>query len=106
MLGQPDPDPGGDTPGAQSSREITDLKDQNEHQQVLIAQLKEMLRKEQSTVPQEKVEEYINTLSKAKAKKSRLKKDDSGSTERSSSSMDSRKHEKVNLMKQQLEENK
>ncbi|XP_072380192.1 uncharacterized protein [Diabrotica undecimpunctata] len=106
MLKEPDPDPGGEASGPQTSREIKDLQEENEQQQVLIAQLKEMLRKEQTTVPQEKVEKYINTLSKAKAKKSRLKRDDSGSTEKSSTSMDSKKHEKVNLLKQQLEENK
>uniref|UniRef100_A0A6P7F5F7 Protein lava lamp-like n=1 Tax=Diabrotica virgifera virgifera TaxID=50390 RepID=A0A6P7F5F7_DIAVI len=106
MLKEPDPDPGGEASGPQTSREIKDLQEENEQQQVLIAQLKEMLRKEQTTVPQEKVEKYINTLSKAKAKKSRLKRDDSGSTEKGSTSMDSKKHEKVNLLKQQLEENK
>ncbi|XP_057654580.1 protein lava lamp-like isoform X1 [Diorhabda carinulata] len=105
MWKKPDPDPGGQ--GPEPPREIKDLRDQNEQQQVLIAQLKEMLRKEQSTVPQEKVEEYVNTLSKVKAKKSRLKKDELGGVERSSgSSMDNKKHERVNLLKQQLEENK
>lgn len=107
MWKKPDPDPGGQAPEPQPPREVKDLQDQNEQQQVLIAQLKEMLRKEQSTVPQEKVEEYMNTLSKVKAKKSRFKRDELGVLDRSSgSSMDSKKHERVNLLKQQLEENK
>lgn len=114
MWKDPEPDPGGDTQQGSSSgkplQELSDLKDQNQQQQLLIAQLKEMLRKEQSNVTQEKVEEYINTLSKAKAKKNRIKKDDSGNIERSvsssSSSVDIIKKQKVNLLKQQMEENK
>lgn len=48
-----DPDPGGQkiTP---STQELNDLGDENQ-QQLVLAQLKEMLRKEQSSVPQEKV---------------------------------------------------
>lgn len=102
MWNEPNPDPGGN-PG--SSRELTDLKDENEQQKLLIAQLKEMLRKEQSTVTNEKIEEYINTLSKLKAKKSRMKRDESASTDRGTV-IDSVKKEKVILLKQQLEENK
>ncbi|KAG5898644.1 hypothetical protein JTB14_021018 [Gonioctena quinquepunctata] len=110
MWKEPDPDPGGErTSIGQNSREISELKDQNEQQQLMIAQLKEMLRKEQSSVPQEKVEEYMNTLSKVKSKRARLKKDETGGREKSSGSSaiaDSNKHERVNLLKQQLEENK
>nr|XP_023025146.1 protein lava lamp-like isoform X2 [Leptinotarsa decemlineata] len=107
MWKEPDPDPGGDRPyAAQTSRELTELKDQNEQQQLMISQLKEMLRKEQSSVPQEKVDEYINTLSKVKAKRTRLKKDESGTREKHSSTVDINKSEKVNLLKQQMEENK
>ncbi|KAJ8953811.1 hypothetical protein NQ318_006659 [Aromia moschata] len=101
----PDPDPGGPTqqgaPSEQSSQELSDLKDQNEQQKLMIAQLKEMLRKEQSNVTQEKVEEYVNTLSKSKGKKSRLKRDESGSAERtaSSSSIDNIKKGKLNLLR-------
>ncbi|CAG9856954.1 unnamed protein product [Phyllotreta striolata] len=99
MWGEPDPDPGEGALGPEP-------KEQTDQQQLLLVQLKDVLKKEQSTVPQEKVDEYINTLTKAKAKKSRLKKDETGSIERSSGSVDGRKHEKLNLMKQQLEENK
>lgn len=114
MWKDPEPDPGGDTQEGASSgkplQELSDLKDQNQQQQLLIAQLKEMLRKEQSNVTQEKVDEYINTLSKAKAKKNRAKREDSGNLERSfsstSSSVDVTKKQKLNLLKQQLEENK
>lgn len=115
MWKDPEPDPGGDTQEGSSSgkplQELSDLKDQNQQQQLLIAQLKEMLRKEQSNVTQEKVEEYINTLSKVKAKKNRTKKDVSGNLERSvssssSSSVDIIKKQRVNLLKQQMEENK
>lgn len=49
------PDPGGTSVSSPSPQELSDLKDQNEQQLVLIAQLKEMLRKEQSTVSQDKV---------------------------------------------------
>ncbi|CAH1174226.1 unnamed protein product [Phaedon cochleariae] len=106
MWSEPDPDPGGERP-ATSVREITELKDQNEQQQVLIAQLKEMLRKEQSTVSQEKVEEYMNTLSKMHAKKPRTKQGEAGKTERvGSTGPEGIKSEKVNLLKRQLEENK
>ncbi|VEN47539.1 unnamed protein product [Callosobruchus maculatus] len=101
MWGDPEPDPGGQ-PSTSISRELTDLKSQNEQQQVLIAQLKEMLRKEQSNVPQEKVEEYIQTLSKVTAKKSQSRKDELGTDK--TISVDSNK--KINLLKQQLEENK
>nr|CAI5836718.1 unnamed protein product [Callosobruchus analis] len=101
MWGDPEPDPGGQ-PSTSMSRELTDLKSQNEQQQVLIAQLKEMLRKEQSNVPQEKVEEYIQTLSKVKAKKSQSQKD-KGAADKTII-VDSNK--KINLLRQQLEENK
>lgn len=50
------PDPGGSNPNPpQTPLELSDLKDQNEQQLLLINQLKEMLRKEQSNVSQDKV---------------------------------------------------
>lgn len=50
------PDPGGSNPNPpQTPLELSDLKDQNEQQLLLINQLKEMLRKEQSSVSQDKV---------------------------------------------------
>lgn len=52
------PDPGGSNPNppfSQTPLELSDLKDQNEQQLLLINQLKEMLRKEQSSVSQDKV---------------------------------------------------
>ncbi|CAH0560726.1 unnamed protein product [Brassicogethes aeneus] len=94
-----DPDPGG-SQGA-SNREITDLKDQNEQQQVLIAQLKEMLRKtdQQTNVTEDKMQEYIKTLNRKKNNK--LKTGDVISV-----NIDSNKKERLNLLRQQMEENK
>ncbi|XP_060532431.1 golgin subfamily B member 1 isoform X2 [Cylas formicarius] len=112
MWNEPDPDPGGqkDSLTELSPQELSDLKDQNEQQLLLIAQLKEMLRKEQSSVTQEKVEEYVNTLSRAKAKKSRLKLENSAASgsgrPTSAVSIDASKKERINLLRQQLEENK
>lgn len=107
MWKDPDPDPGGEPPGGSSkiSRELSDLKDENEQQKVLIAQLKEMLRKEQSNVSQEKIDEYVNTIKKMTAKKSRVRKEESSSTEKHIT-IESVKTEKLNLLKQQLEQNK
>lgn len=114
MWKEPEPDPGGDPPESTStiSRELSDLKDENEHQKVLIAQLKEMLRKDQSTVSQEKIDEYVNTLKKISAKKSRAKKVETSekninveSTEKNIN-VESAKTEKLTLLKQQLEQNK
>ncbi|KAJ8927201.1 hypothetical protein NQ314_020479 [Rhamnusium bicolor] len=111
MWKEPDPDPGGDTQkvtSGQSTQELSDPKDEYEQQQLLLPQLKEMLRKEQSNVSEEKIKEYINTLSKVKAKKTKVRKDESGRTESSvsSSSIDINKKGKLNLLRQQLEENK
>lgn len=106
-------DPGGSIPPQQSNQELADLKDQFEQQQVLISQLKEMLRKtEQTKVTQERVEEMASTLTKmnARAKRSKLKREGEG--ERSSEGGSSRRQidtpakEKINLLRQQLEENK
>lgn len=107
MWKDPDPDPGGEPPGGTSkiSRELSDLKDENEQQKVLIAQLKEMLRKEQSNVSQEKIDEYVNTLKKMTAKKSRVRKEESSTSEKHIT-VESAKTEKLNLLKQQLEQNK
>lgn len=107
MWKDPDPDPGGEPPESATkiSRELSDLKDENEQQKVLIAQLKEMLRKEQSNVPQEKIDEYVNTLTKMTAKKLRGKIEESSSTNRPIP-VESAKTERLNLLKQQLEQNK
>lgn len=56
------PDPGGSNPNppfSQTPLELSDLKDQNEQQLLLINQLKEMLRKEQSSVSQDKVGQIV-----------------------------------------------
>lgn len=107
MWKDPDPDPGGDPPERplKISRELSDLKDENEQQKVLIAQLKEMLRKDQSNVSQEKIDEYVNTLKKMTARKSKGKKGESSSTEKHIT-IETGKTEKLNLLKQQLEQNK
>lgn len=108
-------DPGGSVPPQQSSQELADLKDQFEQQQVLISQLKEMLRKtEQTKVSQERVEEMANTLTKmnARAKRNKLKREGEG--EKSGDAVfaggrrqiDTPATEKINLLRQQLEENK
>lgn len=121
MWGGSGPDPGGTkggdpSSGIPSNQELMDLKDQFEQQQVLIAQLKEMLRKtEQTTITQEKVEEYANTLTRmsARAKKNRLRKE--GETESKSetsvatkktTTIDTPAKEKLMLLRQQVEENK
>lgn len=111
MWGNSDLDPGGQSKDTVSStQELNDLKDQNEQQLLLITQLKDMLKKEQSSVTQEKVEEYVNTLNKLKAKRSKQKKDGSSSTDKASTSssanIDANKKERINLLRQQLEENK
>lgn len=107
MWTEPNPDPGGDPPESSSkiSRQLSDLKDENEQQKLLIAQLKGMLRNEQSNVSQEKIDEYVNTLKKVTAKKSRVKKEESSSSEKHIT-IESGKTEKLNLLKQQLEQNK
>lgn len=107
MWKDPDPDPGGEPPGGSSkiSRQLSDLKDENEQQKVLIAQLKEMLRKEQSNVSQEKIDEYVNTIKKMTSKKSRVRKEESSGSEKHIT-IESGKTEKLNLLKQQLEQNK
>ncbi|XP_044748422.1 golgin subfamily B member 1-like [Coccinella septempunctata] len=112
----PQQDPGEDPPPQGSSleqrSESPDLKDQLEHQQVVIAQFKEMLQKtDQSSSMQEKVDRYASTLSKMtmRAKKSKLKKESSGgSSEKSTtkSGMETPVNEKISLLRRQLEENK
>ncbi|KAK5644112.1 hypothetical protein RI129_007957 [Pyrocoelia pectoralis] len=107
----PEPDPEGGKGGdgstvTSSQQEFIDLKDQFEQQQVLIAQLKEMLRKtENTTVTQEKVEEYANTLTRmsARVKKNRLQRGEQGDEAATSEPPAS---EKIMLLRQQLEENK
>ncbi|XP_018327353.1 protein lava lamp [Agrilus planipennis] len=108
---------GGGTSSMESppqTQELIDLKDQYEQQQVLISQLKEMLRKnEQTTVTPEKVEEYANTLNRmrAKAKQGRSQKQDKehkdGPTEsRRASTVNIQAKEKILLLRQKVEENK
>lgn len=93
--GGPDPDP----PSTSTQQELSDLENQ---QQVLITQLKEMMGKsEQSSVTQEKVDEYMNTLSRhSKAKKT--KKGDISTRK----TIDIPASQKINLLRQQVEENK
>ena len=55
MWGNADTDPGGQGPNTRTPQELSDLKDQNEQQLLLIAQLKGMLRKDQNSMSQEKV---------------------------------------------------
>lgn len=110
-------DPGGaSASGAPPSQELEDLKDQFEQQQVLISQLKEMLRKnEQPIISEERVEEFANKLSKmsARAKRGRTKKAE-GSSQKSEAvgipgsgrRVDTPAKEKINLLRQQMEENK
>lgn len=108
MWSGPGPDPGGSTGGGPpSSQELNDLKDQFEQQQLLIAQLKEMLRKsEQTTVTQEKVEEYANTLTKMKARAKRSAKKVEGGKESSGKHLETPASEKIHMLRQQLEENR
>lgn len=119
MWSEGNKDPGGSSgkdPPAHppSSQELADLKDQFEQQQLLISQLKEMLRKNE-VVTQEKVDEYANTLTKmnARVKKNKLKKDNNAQGKSDTAGqVDSQKHidaptkEKINLLRQQLQENK
>lgn len=107
MWKEPNPDPGGNPRECSSkiSRELSDLKDENEQQKLLIAQLKGMLRNEQSNMSQEKIDEYVNTLKKMTAKKSRVKKEETSTSEKHIT-IESGKTEKLNLLKQQLEQNK
>lgn len=126
----PGQDPGGSgTEGPPKdppqNQQLQDLQEQFESQQTLIAQLKEMLKKtEHSTsVSREKVEEYASTLSKMneRAKRNKLRKSDGARTEddkgvkqevvkeltsKKSTSIVNPAKEKVNLLRQQMEENK
>ncbi|KAH0999460.1 hypothetical protein HUJ04_001353 [Dendroctonus ponderosae] len=99
------PDPGGTSITPQ---ELSNASDQ--HQFVHTAQLKEMLRNEQSNISQEKVDDYLKTLNKARAKRSKIRSGEtSGSSSNitiSSANIDANKKERVNLLRQQLEENK
>ncbi|KAL1509714.1 hypothetical protein ABEB36_004410 [Hypothenemus hampei] len=99
------PDPGG-AQGDSASQESSELKDESEQQ--FVAHLKQILRKEQSNVSQDKVEEYVNTLNRARAKRAKLKKSESTPSSSTSSTVniDANKKERVNLLRQQLEENK
>lgn len=117
------PDSGGSSssgvgpPPKQSNQELEDLKDQFEQQQVLISQLKEMLRKtEQTKVSEERVEELASTLTKMNARAAKRKgksKRQPPDTELVVEEPGNRRHivdtpakEKINLLRQQLEENK
>jgi chromosome segregation ATPase len=103
----PDQDPGGGPdsgPPPGSSQELSDLKDQFQQQQVQIAQLKELLRKsEPSNVTQEKVDEYMNSLSKRSGRAKKLKKDDDNGGKKT---VDIPASQKISLLRQQVEENK
>lgn len=105
------PDPGGSQDLEEPNQELLDLKDQNEQQQVLIAQLKELIRKnEQSTtVTQEKVEEYANTLSRISARtKNRQKKEEGSSSDIIDETIvvNTPSKGKMLLLRQQLEANR
>lgn len=118
---------GGEGPSKDPSQnqQLLDLQEQFESQQTLIAQLKEMLKKTEhsSSVSREKVEEYASTLSKMneRAKRSKLRKSEGAkaedhkslksdttkeSTSKKSAVVVTPAKEKVNLLRQQLEENK
>lgn len=110
MWGSPeDPGgPGGPSKAPPSNQELMELKDQSEQQQVLIAQLKEMLRKtEQNTISKEKVDEYANTLSRINARVKKSK----GSKDRTTDAIprktiDFPQRDKLNLLTQQMEAHK
>lgn len=100
-------------PAKQSNQELEDLKDQFEQQQVLISQLKEMLRKsEQTKVSEERVEELASTLTKMNARAKRKIKSRRQSDAKIVEDPENKRHidtpakEKINLLRQQLEENK
>lgn len=100
--------PGGPSKEPPPNQEFLELKDQAEQQQVLIAQLKEMLRKQdQTSINREKVDEYANTLTRINA---RVKKSKSYKTNRpetaTKSTIDIPQRDKLNLLKQQIEANK
>lgn len=104
-------DPGG--PGGPSkdpppsNQELLDLKDQSENQQVLIAQLKEMIRKsDQTTLTNEKMDEYANTLTKIKARVKKSKENKDKSETLPKHTVDIPQRDKLNLLKQQIEANK
>lgn len=117
---------GGEDPPKEQppNQQLQELQDQFENQQMLIAQLKEMLKKtdQSSSMSREKVEEYASTLTKMndRAKRGKLRKTEGAKTEEVSSKtevtkeMTSKKStalvtpakEKVNLLRQQLEENR
>lgn len=124
-------DPGGEGTSKDGSKEppqnqqLQDLQEQFETQQTLIAQLKEMLKKTEhsSSVSREKVEEYANTLTKmnARAKRGKLRKtegvkteEDVGTKSDTTKELSTKKlpqvnipgKEKVELLRQQLEENR
>lgn len=110
----PGQDPGGGSSDP-PNQELMDLKDQFDQQQVLIEQLKEMLRKNEqtsvSTVTQEKVEEYKQRLSSmnARVKKSKLRKEGAKSEVvgvPGSKRLETAHTEKTTLLRQQMEETK
>lgn len=106
----PSEDPGGSGPGVtehSGNQELNDLKDQFEHQQTLIAQLKEMLRKDdQTSVTQEKVAEYANTLTKMNARAKRNQNKEGGAKDIARKTIDTPSSEKMLLLRQQIEQNK
>lgn len=119
-----EPEGEGSSKESPQNQQLVDLQDQFEQQQTLIAQLKEMLRKteQSSLVSREKVDEYASTLSEIneRAKRSKLRKsegrkselDDSiksgvvAETSARKSTVVTPAKEKINLLRQQLEENR
>lgn len=119
-----EPEGEGSSKEPSQNQQLVDLQDQFEQQQTLIAQLKEMLRKteQSSLVSREKVDEYASTLSEIneRAKRSKLRKsegrknelDDSiksgvaAETSARKSTVVTPAKEKINLLRQQLEENR
>lgn len=113
MWGGQGPDPGGTesenpTSPSQSNQALKDLKDQYEQQQVLIAQLKELIRKtEQTTVTEQKFDDYVNTITRMSARAIMSSKNkgtdaDKGET----TTIDTPAKEKILFLRQQMEENK
>lgn len=87
------------------NQELLDLKDQTEQQQTLIAQLKEVIRKqEQTTVNKEKMDEFANTLTRLSAMVKKNK--DKGEVAIRNTQIDIPQRDTINLLKQQVEANK
>ncbi|XP_065161792.1 LOW QUALITY PROTEIN: protein lava lamp [Atheta coriaria] len=103
-------DPGGGSDNTPpSSQELQEMKDQFEQQQMLITQFKEIMKKTDqtsTTVTQEKVAEYANTLTKMKSRAKRLNLAKEKDCEGEVTKLNTPANEKVLLLRQQLEQNK